>query len=186
MADTARTLSSPEVPLAGPPALTFDAVYSQYFGFVWRSLQRLGVASFVLEDAAQDTFVVIHRRFADLRADASIKAFLFGTALRVAQNYRRTARRKGAASLDTETAHSLEPGPFERAAASRALAVVEEFVTSLDDEKRMVFMLSALEQMTAPEIGDALSLPLSTVYSRLRVARERFVAFVAQRGDPHA
>ncbi len=186
MGDAAKSLSSAEVPLTGPVPLTFDEVYSQHFAFVWRSLQRLGVASAVLEDAAQDTFVVVHRRLGDLRADASVKAFLFGTALRVAQNYRRTARRKGAASLDTENAHSLESSPFERTAANRALAVVDEFVATLDDDKRMVFVLSALEQMTAPEIARALSIPLNTAYSRLRIARERFVAFVAQRGDPHA
>ena len=33
---------------------------------------------------------------------------------------------------------------------------------------------------TAPEIADELDLPLNTVYSRLRVARERFTAAVCR------
>jgi RNA polymerase sigma-70 factor (ECF subfamily) len=34
-----------------------------------------------------------------------------------------------------------------------------------------VFVLAELEQMTAPEIAEALSVNLNTVYARLRAAR---------------
>jgi RNA polymerase sigma-70 factor (ECF subfamily) len=161
-------------------------VYIAYFGFVWRSLRRLGVAHEALEDAAQDTFVVVHRRFADLRADASIKAFLFSISFRVAQAYRRKVRRKGTLSLDVEQQVANGPGPFEHAVAARSLQLVEQFIDSLDDGKRVVFVLSELEQMSAPEIAQALAVPVNTVYSRLRHARERFVAYLAERGNPHA
>jgi RNA polymerase sigma-70 factor (ECF subfamily) len=171
---------------SAPPDASFEDVYTAYFGFVWRSLRRLGVAHAVLEDAAQDTFVVVHRRFADLRADASIKAFLFSIAFRVAQSYRRKVRRKGTHSLDVEQQVSNDPGPFEHAVAARSLQLVEQFVDSLDDNKRVVFVLSELEQMSAPEIAEALAVPVNTVYSRLRHARERFVAYLAERGNPHA
>lgn len=163
----------------------FEEVYTAYFGFVWRSLQRLGVAHASLEDAAQDAFVVVHRRFADLRADASIKAFLFSTAFRVAQSYRRTVRRKGTSSLDVELQVSGSPGPYEHAVAARSLQLVEQFVDSLDEGKRVVFVLAELEQMSAPEIAEALAVPVNTVYSRLRHARERFVAFLAERDNPY-
>jgi len=179
-------------PAAGSPArcatpeASFEDVYTGYFGFVWRSLRRLGVAHEALEDATQDTFVVVHRRFADLRADASIKAFLFAIAFRVAQAYRRKVRRKGTLSLDVEQQVSSGPGPFEHAVAARSLLLVEQFIDSLDEGKRVVFVLSELEQMSAPEIAEALAIPVNTVYSRLRHARERFVAYLAERGNPHA
>lgn len=166
-------------------AHSFEGLYSQYFDFVWRSLRRLGVGPSVVEDAVQDTFVILHRRFDDLRPDASPKAFLFGIALRVAHDYRRTARRKGADRLDLDSAISKEAGPFERTAKAEAVRVIERFLESLDEDKRAVFALAELEGMTAPEISDALSVNLNTVYSRLRMSRERFVAFLALEGTRH-
>jgi RNA polymerase sigma-70 factor (ECF subfamily) len=44
----------------------------------------------------------------------------------------------------------------------------------IDWPKREVFMLAELEQMTAPEIAEALDIPLNTAYSRLRAARIAF------------
>jgi RNA polymerase sigma-70 factor (ECF subfamily) len=166
-------------------ARAFEALYGQHFDFVWRSLRRLGIGPSLVEDAVQDTFMILHRRLGVLRPDASAKAFLFGIALRVAHDYRRTARRKGADSLDSDSAVSRDAGPFERTAKAEAVRVVERFLESLDQEKRAVFALAELEEMTGPEIAEALAINLNTVYSRLRSARERFVAFLALEGEPH-
>ncbi|HEY6877978.1 MAG TPA: sigma-70 family RNA polymerase sigma factor, partial [Polyangiales bacterium] len=177
---------SVDPPHERPAQLSFDQLYEQYVGFVWRSLQRLGVQTASLEDATQDVFVVVHRRLSDLRAEASVKAFLYAIALRVAQAYRRKLRRKGAESLDCDTQPASETSPLERVQATRALRVVEAFIASLDEAKRAVFVLSELEQMSAPEIASALELPVNTVYSRLRHAREHFVEYLRERGNPHA
>jgi RNA polymerase sigma-70 factor, ECF subfamily len=166
-----------------PEARSFEVLYAEHFDFVWRNLRRMGVHPSLVEDAAQDTFVVVHRRLVDLHPDASPKAFLFGIALRVAHDYRRTARRKGAASLDTETAPSPQRGPFDGAARAEGQRRLEAFLDSLDPDKRAVFVMAELEEMTAPEISEALSVNLNTVYSRLRAGRERFVAFLAAEGD---
>lgn len=158
----------------------FDSLYTDHFNFVWRSLRRLGVHPSWVEDAAQDTFLVVHRRLTDLRPDASAKAFLFGIALRVARDYRRRAQRKQASSLDVEREISHAAGPYERAAKAEAVRKLEGFLNSLDEDRRAVFVLSELEGMTAPEISQALGANQNTVYSRLRSARERFVAFAAE------
>jgi len=158
----------------------FDALYAEHFNFVWRSLRRLGVHPSWVEDAAQDTFLVVHRRLSDLRPDASAKAFLFGIALRVARDYRRRAQRKHAVSLDVEKELSQLSGPFERTAKAEAVRKLEGFLATLDEDRAAVFVLSELEGMTAPEISQALNANQNTVYSRLRSARERFIAFAAE------
>ena len=161
-------------------AHAFDTLYTLHFNFVWRSLRRLGVHPSWVEDAAQDTFLVVHRRLADLRPDASAKAFLFGIALRVARDYRRRALRKHSVSLDVEKEMSHLSGPFERAAKAEAVRMLEAFLATLDEDRAAVFVLSELEGMTAPEISQALGANQNTVYSRLRTARERFVVFAAE------
>lgn len=148
-------------------------------------MRRLGVGPALVEDAVQDTFIVLHRRLSDLHAEASLRSFLFAIALRVARDYRRSAQRKVTDPLDAETSSSREAGPYERAATAQAARILERFLDSLDESKRAVFAAAELEGMTAPEISEALSMPVNTVYSRLRVARERFVAFLARNGGRH-
>ncbi len=45
----------------------------------------------------------------------------------------------------------------------------------------MVFYLSDIEGLTAPEIATALDVNLNTVYGRLRLARKRFERALALR-----
>lgn len=160
----------------------FTALYRQHFDFVWRSLRRLGVREASVEDAVQDTFVVLHRRLSDLRPQASAKSFLFAIAVRVARDYRRTAKRKPADPLDQEAAPSCARSPFEQAANAQAARQLEVFLDSLDEPKRAVFAAAELEGMTAPEVAEALAIPVNTVYSRLRVARQHFVLFLSTMG----
>ena len=45
-----------------PSDLTPRQLYDSHFAFVWRNLRRLGVPDGIIEDAAQDVFLVVHRR----------------------------------------------------------------------------------------------------------------------------
>jgi RNA polymerase sigma-70 factor (ECF subfamily) len=164
--------------------VSFDALYREHFGFVWRCLRRFGVPARQAEDAAQDTFVVLHRRLGDLRPDASAAGFLFAIALRVARDYRRAGKRV-VSELDTENEPSAERGPFERTAEGEAGEVLAQFLDSLDDDKRAVFVLSELEGMTVVEVSELVGANLNTVYSRLRAARARFEAFFQEHGGRH-
>lgn len=180
MISAARELESPN---AAPS--DFDAIYDRHFDFVWRSLRRLGVPDALLDDAAQDCFVVVHRKLDTLREGASVHAWLFGISMRIARNYRRSARRKPTTSLDTDSAESPESGPFDDLASTEARKTLQRFLDSLDEDRRAVFVLAELEDLSAPDISEALGARVNTVYSRLRTARERFVAFLAKEGAAH-
>ena len=158
-----------------------DTLYGAHFDFVYRCLRRLGVLDAHAEDAAQDTFVVLHRRLADLREDASPRAFLFAIATRVARHYRRKQVRASGPVLPERDERPGE-NPFERTASEEAARVLERFLATLEEEQRVVFMLMELEELTAPEISQALGVNLNTVYSRLRLARERLVRFLRAEG----
>jgi RNA polymerase sigma-70 factor (ECF subfamily) len=171
----------------GPPARerSFDALYETLFDFVFRCLRRLGVASAHTEDACQEVFIVLHRRLADLRSDASERAFLFGIATRVASQYRRKHARHSAVEWSDHWLASGSSGPFDAAAAAQAAQLLERFLVQLDQDQRSVFMLIELEDFSAPEVCEALSVKLNTVYSRLRLARARFMRFLREEGLQH-
>ena len=169
-----------------PPEFSFETVYEEQFAFVWRSLRYLGVAPSSVDDAAQDVFVVVHKKLEGFDGQASIRSWLFAIAHMVALGYRRRERRKGGHLPLPEGIPSSAPGPDDRLQSADAFRFVQSFLDTLDDDKRAVFVLAELEQLSAPEIARALQVKLNTVYSRLRAARGAFQKAVAEqeRGKP--
>ncbi|HVY49388.1 MAG TPA: sigma-70 family RNA polymerase sigma factor [Minicystis sp.] len=167
-------------------ALDFDMVYEEHFDFVWRAVRQLGVAAASLDDAAQDVFVVAYRRLGDFDGRATVRAWLFGIAMRVASDYRRTVRRKGGAVELTPDLASARPSPQDDAETSESLRLFFRALDALDARQREVFVLAEVEQFTAPEAAAALGIPVNTVYSRLRAARLAFDAFLDAEGGGDA
>jgi RNA polymerase sigma-70 factor (ECF subfamily) len=140
-------------------------------------VRRLGIPAGSVEDAVQEVFVVVHRKLGEFEGRSSLKTWLFGIVLRVVRDQRRAMRRKGMplGQEDPETVgDEAGGGPDERAAKAEAVRTLHALLDELDDEKREIFVLAELEQMSVPEIADALGVNLNTVYSRLRAARQQF------------
>jgi RNA polymerase sigma-70 factor, ECF subfamily len=160
--------------MTGDPPTVVE-IYDRYFDFVWRSLRRLGVLADDLEDATQDVFVVVHRRVALFEGRSTIKSWLFGIALRVAKVYRRHSARERQRINEDETVLVCKEGnPEQMRAGVQAAEQLQVLLEELDDEKRAVFILAELEQLTAAEIAQSVGIPINTVYSRLRLARAAF------------
>ncbi len=175
--------TSPDGPVSGEVrTYTFDQVYEEHFSFVWRNVRSLGVPPSSVEDVVQDVLVVVHRRLPEFDgARASIRTWLFGILRRTVADHRRTRRRKpaqfgtqeGDAEVETLTDGS-RLSPHESAARAEAVRVLSQLLESLEDEKREVFVLAELEQMSIPEIAAAIDLNVNTAYARLRAARKDF------------
>jgi RNA polymerase sigma-70 factor, ECF subfamily len=173
---TAAPVGTPPV----PPG--FDAVYSQHFDFVCRSLRLLGVAPDGLEDSAQDVFGVVSRRLAEFLPQARLETWLFAIVQRVAANHRRTRRRKQAPLEPlSEPLAAGDPSPEAHAEAAQAAALIETFAASLDDGHRTVLVLALIERVPAREVAEALGIPLFTVYSRIRSVRGALKIFLDAR-----
>jgi RNA polymerase sigma-70 factor (ECF subfamily) len=152
-------------------------LYREHFAFVWRTLRRLGVAPPSLDDAVQDVFLVVHRRLADFERGASPKPWLFGIAVRVAQQHRRSQWRQHRSLGFAEQVHGTEQlDPYRAAALAESAGTVQRFLAALDEDKRNVFILADLEQMSGQEIAHALNVNLNTVYARLRAARKLLIS----------
>lgn len=163
-----------------PAAAQIAQIFAEHADFVWRSLRRLGVPAADVDDALQEVFLVVHRRLAEYEDRGLMRAWLFSIGRQVSSHYHRGVRRSeerhrgapvSAVSRDPEEA-------FERREAER---FVSEFLEGLDESRRFVFYLSDVEGLTAPEIASALDVNLNTVYGRLRQARTRFEAALAER-----
>lgn len=159
----------------------FDELYQTHFPFVWRSAKRLGVRAESLDDAVQEVFVVVHRRLADFEGRSSLRTWLFGITLRVVRDHRRSARRRDpGCEVDPDTLRASGGGPAESAEKEEAVRLLHALLDELPDDRREIFVMAELEQMTMPEIADALAINLNTAYARLRTARQEFEQALAR------
>jgi len=173
----APTGRMPAVAHALEPAMqvvvpSFDEVYTTNVAFVWRTLRTFGVTDSQIEDAVQDVFVVVHRRLPEWEGRAALTTWLFAIARRVASAHRRRGGTDRTETLLEEPAGGADT--FAELSRAQAVATVMAILDQMDDDKRTVFALVELEQLSVPEVARMLDLKLNTAYSRLRLARQAF------------
>jgi RNA polymerase sigma-70 factor (ECF subfamily) len=155
-------------------------LFHQHFDLVWRTVRRLGVPPGAVDDAAQEVFVVASRRLEAIELGKE-KAFLYGTAIRVAADARRAHGRRPPQS-DVELDVVVDPAPAldELVDQKRARELLDDIVARMPEDARDVFVLYELEGLTMAEIATCLEVPAGTVASRLRRGRELFAARVTR------
>ncbi|HYP98656.1 MAG TPA: sigma-70 family RNA polymerase sigma factor [Polyangiaceae bacterium] len=166
-----------DVGRAASQGLTIDALVAQHYGFIWRVLRGLGLSSADAEDATQQVFMIAARKLDAIDPDRA-RSFVYGAALRVANNARRGLRRRREV-LDDETLDEPEPearGPEKMAELDQARRLLAQVLDRLDEKHRRMIVLAEIEQLEVPEIAALEEVPVGTAASRLRVAREKFRA----------
>lgn len=153
--------------------MDFRPIYDEHVTFVFRTLYRLGVPERMVPDATQEVFTVAFRSLDRFEGRSSMRTWLFGIARRVASDVRRSAPQRVEILEDAvrETADVANDLVIwsER---SEAVARAEAIVRSLPEDQRIVFALFEIEEWTGAEIAEATDVPVATVHSRLRLARE--------------
>lgn len=162
--------------------MTFGEVYAQHFRFVWRSLRRLGVPESDAPDGVQDVFLIVHRRLPEFEGRSKITTWLYSICFRVARDRRKLAHIRRRAQDDEPFLDCADDRTDVGAEAERrqALALLERMLDDLPLEQRAVFTLFELDGMRGEEIAELLDVPLGTVHSRLRLARDAFRRSVAR------
>jgi RNA polymerase sigma factor (sigma-70 family) len=169
-------------PTHDPPSADVESCYRDSFAFVWRVVRALGVDVADCDDVVQEVFLIVRKRWSSFDRDRSMRAWVAGIARRVAGHHirgRARSRRRDAAWAEPETERSPQE-VLERAEAS---SVVARFLDSLDADKREVFVLMDIEGLSGRETAEIVGAGAPTVYSRLREARRRFAAFIADAAE---
>ena len=165
------------------PQFEIRSVVKDHAQYVWRALRHLGVREADVEDACQDVFVVLHRRLSDFRGDSSIKTWIYGICVRVASEYRRRAHVVREVPEAEPATLAQPPEQIEQVARRESLERLAGILDQLDDEKRAVFVLYELEELSMTNVAKAVECPIQTAYSRQHAAR-RLVTEAAAKFDP--
>jgi len=173
-------VSGPRITCPSPAASQLDnarvaEMLRAHFRDVWRIVRRFGVPENGADDAAQDVFIIAARRLSDI-TPGSERAFLFATAVRVAANARRALGARRECSEGDSLPEGVDPRPNAEALLDqkRLRLLLDRVLDELSDDLRVCFVLYELEGMSSPEIAELLGIPIGTVASRLRRARDGF------------
>ncbi|MEO7113773.1 MAG: sigma-70 family RNA polymerase sigma factor [Polyangiaceae bacterium] len=148
-------------------------LFKELAPFVWRALKRLGVADRDVDDQVQEVFVVIHRKLAEFEGRSSIRTWVYGICVRTASDYRNRARVKREMLPDEMPEQLSTNDAHEALAKHQARALLDRVLDDLDEDKRAVFVLYEIEELSMNDVAEAVSCPVQTAYSRLHAARKQ-------------
>ena len=130
------------------------------------------VGSDEADDVVQDTFLRAAKIAARFNPSApSARPWLFGIAVRIVQERRRSVRRflDAVSRFGAQARSASAPAADEQSDVARALS-------TLSVPKRTVLVLAEVEGFSCQEIAEMLSVPVGTVWTRLHHARKELRA----------
>ena len=77
-------------------------------------------------------------------------------------------------AAELERASGAHAAPLAQLESRQRARLAEAILDKLPEPQRVVFVLFELEEMSGQDIAELLSIPVGTVRSRLRLARETF------------
>lgn len=159
----------------------FEVIMRRYNQLLFRTARSILNNDADAEDALQEAYLNAWRALASFRSDAKLSTWLVRVVINEALG---RLRRKGAQiipldavmnSFDPEIQASLtenrDQQPERFAMRAQLRKMIEVHIDLLPDLYRTVFVLRAIEEMTAPEVAQALKIPEATVRTRFFRAR---------------
>lgn len=159
-----------------PSEAAFRDLFDRHAPYVWRCLRRLGVPAADVPDLCQEVFVVVHRKQERLEGEGSVRAWLYGIAVRKVWDWRRLAHRRHERATDEVPEPSVDASQAEVIERRAACETLDALLEKLEPKQRDVFVLYEIEQLPMNEIAPIVGCPLQTAYSRLHAARAQLQA----------
>jgi len=139
------------------------------------------------QDLAQEAFVQAYLSLHQLREPDKFASWLYSVTANICKMWLRQRKAEGVA-LD-KVAHetkfpSLSPSPHETVEKEEQRFAVQRAIASLSEKNRLAVTLHYIDGLSYQEISDFLSIPVSTIKSRLHRARlqlkEELIAMVEE------
>ncbi|MEM9863833.1 MAG: sigma-70 family RNA polymerase sigma factor [Myxococcota bacterium] len=161
-------MAQPPRDASDAPDALFARIYDAERSYVRRTLRRLGVPEFALDDETQTVFLHVFRRFDAFDRARPIRPWLYAFCRRTASNHARLAHsRIGFVPLHEASDPTTEPVESWRAHRLRAA------LASLPRDARNELGMYVLEGLSAPELAALSDEAPERVHARLRTTRRQ-------------
>lgn len=151
--------------------------FQREFDYLIRTLRRLGVSPNDVEDLAHEVFLVLHQSWEKYDPERPLRAYIFGIAFRVANNYIRKRKREVLYAVMETSDRGMQPD--QELEANQVRGLVLSALKRIPMQRRAVLIMHDIDKLPMTEIATALSIYRFTGYSRLRKARQEFAGAMA-------
>ncbi|MEX1365942.1 MAG: RNA polymerase sigma factor [Nannocystaceae bacterium] len=155
------------------------ALFDRYYDLLARFFANK--AAEARDDLVQATLMACLEKVDTLRKASSFRSFLLSIArYELLHYYRRRSRRETPHDFSEISVYDLEPSPSRIIAEHQEQRLLLEALRYIPVDLQIVLELSYWEKASSREIAEVLGIPEGTVKSRVRRARERLKAAMAE------
>lgn len=180
-----------ELALKGDEA-AFAKLYNRYYNQVYAFCSRLLRGKHDVEDAVQQVFLEAWRSMGRFEGRSLFSTWLTKIAIHTCLSFHRKSGRLLLSALEGPDVYDQvtellweqsQKYPDEEIFLSEKKAMVNKLLARMTPKKKVVFMMSDMQGMTAPEISAILKIPDATVRTRLFHARREFCSWIERNKD---
>lgn len=156
--------------VAAGDAQAFEALYRRYYERLFRFALRVTGRIGLVEDVVHETLLVVWRKAAGFRAQASVSTWMFGIA------YKKSLKALAREGKRNKALDDLPPGELtapETGDRDGIHAAIRDAVMRLPPDHRAVVDLTFFFNCSYEEIAQILDCPVGTVKSRMFHARAK-------------
>jgi len=153
----------------------FEQVYKATSGFVYNAAFRITRNSADAEEVTQDVFMKIYRNLKSFQFRSAFRTWVYRITVNEAINHYRKAAREEKDRVDYD--RRIESLPSDDSTADGAIQSDNEnrlnaLLGMLSPEYKACLILREIEELSYREIAASLKIPVNTVRSRLKRARQ--------------
>ncbi len=157
----------------------FEAIYRSCFSFVSNVSYRIVSKKDEAEEICQEVFITIYRKIGTFRGESSLKTWVYRITINCALKYaqRKSKENKGMVELnDSFPAESQTKDVRHKMDEQKNEQIVRDLLNKLSPDQKICIVLRSMEGLRYHEIAETLNIPINTVRSRIKRARETMMA----------
>lgn len=145
-----------------------EKIYKEYCQFVWNVALKTCGNRELASDAAQEVFIKIFKKLGKFKFKSSLRTWVYRITVNTTLNLLDREKRRQGLELRGSRLDSKESS-----GNLQARQQVEELLSLLKNDERMLIVLREMEGLSYKEMASATSMNISTVKTKIYRAREK-------------
>ena len=166
----------------------FEALYREFAGFVYNVSLKMMQNETEAKEVTQDVFLKVYSKLTSYRFESAFKTWLYRIAVNTALTKLRGKQRvnKVRVYMEDEAEKGVELFEENKSLLRRDDALeVDRLLEKLQPDHKLCLILRELEGLSYEEMSETMEIPLNTVRSRLKRAREAFIKVMQKEEVTH-